>query len=118
MASLTGAATAWAAEALSEADRQRYTSALMLLQDGHVDRGLALARQGSHPLANKIVAWFYLGRRDSDAGFSEISAFLEANPDWPGLFGLYRSEEHTSELQSLMRNSYAVFCLKKKKSNK
>src|SRR3546814_10066941 len=30
--------------------------------------------------------------------------------------GLFRrSEEHTSELQSLMRNSYAVFCLKKKK---
>src|SRR3546814_4811432 len=27
-----------------------------------------------------------------------------------------RSEEHTSELQSLMRNSYAVFCLKKKKA--
>src|SRR3546814_2146292 len=29
-----------------------------------------------------------------------------------------RSEEHTSELQSLMRISYAVFCLKKKKPNK
>src|SRR3546814_7216250 len=29
--------------------------------------------------------------------------------------GLNRSEEHTPELQSLMRNSYAVFCLKKKK---
>src|SRR3546814_1857079 len=29
-----------------------------------------------------------------------------------------RSEEHTSELQSLMRNSYAVFCLKKKKQKK
>src|SRR3546814_1409680 len=28
-----------------------------------------------------------------------------------------RSEEHTSELQSLMRTSYAVFCLKKKKAN-
>src|SRR3546814_13290146 len=28
---------------------------------------------------------------------------------------LFRSEEHTSELQSLMRISYAVFCLKKKK---
>src|SRR3546814_3199357 len=28
--------------------------------------------------------------------------------------GSYRSEEHTSELQSLMRTSYAVFCLKKK----
>src|SRR3546814_10376274 len=31
-----------------------------------------------------------------------------------GLTGRGRSEEHTSELQSLMRNSYAVFCLNKK----
>src|SRR3546814_1369491 len=30
---------------------------------------------------------------------------------------MLRSEEHTSELQSLMRNAYAVFCLKKKKYN-
>src|SRR3546814_5217102 len=37
-----------------------------------------------------------------------------------GLQGLIRrrSEEHTSELQSLMRISYAVFCLKKKKNRK
>src|SRR3546814_8674357 len=34
------------------------------------------------------------------------------------LFVLARSEEHTSELQSLMRISYAVFCLKKKNTNK
>src|SRR3546814_6743685 len=34
--------------------------------------------------------------------------------DVPGV----RSEEHTSELQSLMRISYAVFCLKKKKNQK
>src|SRR3546814_2559926 len=36
---------------------------------------------------------------------------------WPvisGALSLHRSEEHTSELQSLMRISYAVFCLKKK----
>src|SRR3546814_5760940 len=32
-----------------------------------------------------------------------------------GRHALPRSEEHTSKLQSLMRNSYAVFCLKKKK---
>src|SRR3546814_3835995 len=32
--------------------------------------------------------------------------------------GAGRSEEHTSELQSLMRISYAVFCLKKKKNTK
>src|SRR3546814_6051225 len=31
------------------------------------------------------------------------------------LVNFFRSEEHTSELQSLMRTSYAVFCLKKKK---
>src|SRR3546814_6180320 len=30
--------------------------------------------------------------------------------------GIHRSEEHTSELQSLMRISYAVFCLKKKQT--
>src|SRR3546814_10529786 len=33
-------------------------------------------------------------------------------------YGRHRSEEHTSELQSLMRISYAVFCLKKKKQTK
>src|SRR3546814_9352752 len=34
-----------------------------------------------------------------------------------GKIALTRSEEHTSELQSLMRISYAVFCLKKKKNS-
>ena len=82
-----------AAEELSEADRQRYGLAMTLLQDGSAERGLALARQGSHPLANKIVAWLDLGRRESDATFIELSAFIEANPDWPGLFGLYRNAE-------------------------
>src|SRR3546814_4495581 len=42
-------------------------------------------------------------------------------PLWDGdaspLHGYFRSEEHTSELQSLMRNSYAVFCLKKTTNN-
>src|SRR3546814_5583379 len=42
-----------------------------------------------------------------------IDAFLEANG--ATLVVPARSEEHTSELQSLMRISYAVFCLKKKK---
>src|SRR3546814_1381204 len=37
--------------------------------------------------------------------------------DWDR-FNAWRSEEHTSELQSLMRNSYAVFCLKKKNTIK
>src|SRR3546814_4647484 len=47
--------------------------------------GVAMAHDGSHP---------------NDAQIAHIA---------------YRSEEHTSELQSLMRISYAVFCLQKKK---
>src|SRR3546814_5807555 len=41
------------------------------------------------------------------------SAIVEQIFGLPGM-GSLRSEEHTSELQSLMRISYAVFCLKKK----
>src|SRR3546814_9051235 len=40
-----------------------------------------------------------------------LNAFLECRLD---VIEIVRSEEHTSELQSLMRISYAVFCLKKK----
>src|SRR3546814_2592108 len=43
-----------------------------------------------------------------------IDAF-ETPTGWKFFGTLLRSEEHTSELQSLMRISYAVFCLKKKK---
>src|SRR3546814_1354407 len=45
-------------------------------------------------------------------GPSMVARARATHPDLPVLF---RSEEHTSELQSLMRISYAVFCLKKKK---
>src|SRR3546814_9365525 len=41
-------------------------------------------------------------------------AVLRVNPDVDAGTHAKRSEEHTSELQSLMRISYAVFCLKKK----
>src|SRR3546814_4981646 len=40
---------------------------------------------------------------------------LDATQTFRTLLAEHRSEEHTSELQSLMRISYAVFCLKKKK---
>src|SRR3546814_7428408 len=46
------------------------------------------------------------------AGFSMVFLILGASIT---AIGRLRSEEHTSELQSLMRISYAVFCLKKKK---
>src|SRR3546814_2330218 len=46
-------------------------------------------------------------------GATRNAATLVLSPD-PALRAQLRSEEHTSELQSLMRISYAVFCLKKK----
>src|SRR3546814_5604309 len=45
-----------------------------------------------------------------------LHAALTADDDNADAAKLGRSEEHTSELQSLMRLSYAVFCLKKKKN--
>src|SRR3546814_2810991 len=58
-----------------------------------------------------------LDRADDRALAHAIAAeVLRRLPDLDSLID--RSEEHTSELQSLMRISYAVFCLKKKKRNK
>src|SRR3546814_4373833 len=61
-------------------------------------------------------------RRDRRAqGQSRQRLFQEAEEFSAGSEGpesAIRSEEHTSELQSLMRISYAVFCLKKKKKRK
>src|SRR3546814_1832176 len=45
------------------------------------------------------------------------SAVTGSSHDQPSVSMPTRSEEHTSELQSLMRISYAVFCLKKKKTH-
>src|SRR3546814_8346103 len=50
--------------------------------------------------------------RSFGAGFTEIEAQWMREHEWAQT--PERSEEHTSELQSLMRISYAVFCLKKK----
>src|SRR3546814_6384498 len=56
-------------------------------------------RRARAELERADIALVVLDARDPDAGRVELEA---------------RSEEHTSELQSLMRISYAVFCLKKK----
>src|SRR3546814_9438501 len=50
-----------------------------------------------------------------DANFYEVHPDLQQAVSFP-IDDSTRSEEHTSELQSLMRISYAVFCLKKKPS--
>src|SRR3546814_6260153 len=73
-----------------------------------------------------LVAFGSGGRRRSELASLKVEQLVEelpvpadpANPQSPHLpcmtIELGRSEEHTSELQSLMRNSYADFCLKKK----
>src|SRR3546814_5078764 len=63
-----------------------------------------------------------LNRRDMIRGAAMLGAgatLIAPLPLWAqsGTMADIRSEEHTSELQSLMRISYAVFCLKKKKNN-
>src|SRR3546814_1485109 len=55
------------------------------------------------------------GSRRWAAAFGEI---VDGSAAVPARDTLARSEEHTSELQSLMRISYAVFCLKKKTNNR
>src|SRR3546814_3546266 len=64
--------------------------------------GVAGGPAFAHPRALHLVRVQGAGRRNAGRAFH---------------LGQTRSEEHTSELQSLMRISYAVFCLKKKKSN-
>src|SRR3546814_2658776 len=51
----------------------------------------------------------FAGLLDAEGAAHDIAGYRDAPP---GL-RIWRSEEHTSELQSLMRISYAVFCLKK-----
>src|SRR3546814_9761465 len=68
-------------------------------------RLMSAGRLGPLLEAGHQRASFLLGGRD--LGIEQAGA---------GVLGALRSEEHTSELQSLMRISYAVFCLQKKKT--
>src|SRR3546814_5417472 len=68
-----------------------------------VEPGQPLAHPGDVPLVGVVAACGRLvGTPETD----------QVRRDRPMALGRQRSEEHTSELQSLMRISYAVFCLK------
>src|SRR3546814_7971483 len=89
----------------------------------------AKGEQVAQKSMNSVYIMADSGARGSQAQIRQLAGMrgLMARPDGSiietpitanfreGLNVLQRSEEHTSELQSLMRNSYAVFCLKKKK---
>src|SRR3546814_1557280 len=69
----------------------------------------------SHVLAASIEAKTRFPKKEDQARYIENAKETVAKRIENG--GPIRSEEHTSELQSLMRISYAVFCLKKKKTH-
>src|SRR3546814_5725215 len=72
------------------------------------DQNLQPARPPNSPMSRHYLA---AAARGSATGSNHVHA--QAYCPLPGR----RSEEHTSELQSLMRISYAVFCLKQQKNN-
>src|SRR3546814_6858209 len=75
--------------------------------------GVLHARLGADgPALAVLVAVAHALRRQVDQRPVEVVA--EGGPQVARIGGLRRSEEHTSELQSLMRLYYAVFCLQKK----
>src|SRR3546814_2340642 len=83
---------------------------------GRID---ALAGALPHTALTQIVQGIdeirCLARDHGFAAVEMLASRLESTAAKP--WSRARSEEHTSELQSLMRNSYAVFCLKKKKND-
>src|SRR3546814_9964812 len=87
--------------------------------DGALANTLALAAAGCAG-ACRPQRWRFLpitSRRTVHGHPPGIAMELPRHASRPapqGAAGTFRSEEHTSELQSLMRSSYAVFCLKKK----
>src|SRR3546814_2358463 len=100
-----------------------------LLSDRGAGRA-ALFQNRGQPVHRARDALAARARLSADAGSVDVMSYAEVIGDpikhsksplihsfWLDALGLdARSEEHTSELQSLMRISYAVFCLKKKKS--
>src|SRR3546814_6202593 len=80
--------------------------------DRHAGVGVAAVDAGNILLVQVDAVGGMGGHRHASQGQWRQGHELEGT-----LLGLdhFRSEEHTSELQSLMRISYAVFCLKKKK---
>src|SRR3546814_4663221 len=104
-------------------------AALPLMLEGKTLKPAQAKQQG---IVHELAA-------DHDDMMAKARAWIAANPQamqpwddkkfkWPGgdskspanvqMWAVARSEEHTSELQSLMRISYAVFCLKKKKKTR
>src|SRR3546814_2141927 len=78
--------------------------------------GRIIATASAHSLVASPFKSAYVAAKHGLAGLTKTVAIEVADAGITA--NCIRSEEHTSELQSLMRISYAVFCLKKKKKQK
>src|SRR3546814_1606120 len=78
------------------------------------DAGRSETHQAGRPFGRSVKAAIPRVYRHSEDGEPKMVIFSDPARSLLKV----RSEEHTSELQSLMRISYAVFCLKKKKTIK
>src|SRR3546814_4420949 len=83
---------------------------------GQTGCGFALARRVTGPLSGGPNVENGMDRAQKTEAVAELNRTF--NEVGVVVVTRNRSEEHTSELQSLMRISYAVFCLKKKKNTK
>src|SRR3546814_3554016 len=100
-----------------DADQRRHPGA----QGKEVIEGTALDRRDGHAVGGDGLG-VGAGRHRVEAGGGDeqqgaADAELYRLRQTPSLNDAIRSEEHTSELQSLIRIAYAVFCLKKKTLN-
>src|SRR3546814_7951464 len=75
------------------------------------------AAEGAYDIDNERVTIPGTIRLEARDGYALLARNVTVDLETRRLEGS-RSEEHTSELQSLMRSSYAVFCLKKKKQKR
>src|SRR3546814_3177479 len=95
---------------------------MLIVERGEADVGVAVRpRPGQRRRAPIVVREQHLGDQPiaALADRLDVGRVAAAVADQaPQVGNGARSEEHTSELQSLMRISYAVFCLKKKNKNK
>src|SRR3546814_6939984 len=92
--------------------------AILIQADGVVEP-LAVAKLLAKVAEEEQPGMVILGKQAIDDDSNQTGQMLAALLGWSqGTFASKdrKSEEHTSELQSLMRISYAVFCLKKKKT--
>src|SRR3546814_7635106 len=96
--------------------QRRHPTGRRQADDAGTRQGLQPVRDGNDGIAGADMGRQLNARRSAAAALALVGGFCASSPAFAG-DDAGRSEEPTSELPALMRISYAVFCLKKKKNN-